>query len=76
MTTDPHAADAPGHEAAVAHHATEDHGEDSGHDDHGHVEEPLGPIDVWAWGAGALGILLGLATVACFVLATGIVTVA
>ena len=57
MTKDQHLDDAPGHEGAVGHHATDDHGEDHGHDDHAHAEEPLGPIDVWAWGAGALGIL-------------------
>ena len=50
MSTDPHASDVPGHADAVAHHATDDHGDDHGHDDHAHGEEPLGPIDVRAWG--------------------------
>jgi len=70
MTTDKHQDDAPGHDGAVAHHATDDHGEDHGHDDHGHAEEALGPIDVWAWGAGALGILSGLAVALAFFVAT------
>ena len=70
MTTDRIELDAPDHAGAVAHHLTEDHGDDHGHDDHGHVEEPLGPIDVAAWGAGVLGVAIGLAVALCFVLAT------
>lgn len=70
MSTDPHADDAPGHTGAVAHHAADDHGDDHGHDDHAHGEEPLGPIDVRAWGAGLVGAVLGLAVAAAFVLAT------
>lgn len=66
MTKDQHVDDAPGHPGAVAHHATDDHGEDHGHDDHGHDAEPLGPIDVAAWGAGALGLLAGLAVALAF----------
>lgn len=71
MSTDPHASDVPGHADAVDHHSTDDHGDDHGHDDHAHGEEPLGPIDVRAWGAALLGIVLGLVTVAGFVIATG-----
>ena len=75
MTTSPHDAhdgDAPGHAGAVADHATSDHGDAQGHDDHAHgAGEGLGPIDTMAWGAGALGVLLGLVVAACFVLATG-----
>ena len=75
MTTSPHDAhdgDAPGHAGAVADHATSDHGDAHGHDDHAHgAGEGLGPIDTMAWGAGALGVLLGLVVAACFVLATG-----
>ena len=70
MTTDRTELDAPGHAGAVAHHLTEDHGDDHGHDDHGHVEEPLGPVDVAAWGAGVLGVAIGLAVAVCFGLAT------
>jgi hypothetical protein len=70
MTTSPHDADAPGHEGAVAHHALDDHGEDHGHDDHAHAEEALGPVDRTAWGAGILGVVIGLVIAFCFVLAT------
>ena len=63
--------DTPGHPGAVGHHLTDDHGDDHGHDDHAHGEEPLGPIDVAAWGAGALGIALGVVVAVCFALATG-----
>jgi hypothetical protein len=40
------------------------------HDDHDHVGEALGPIDVGAWGAGILGAALGLVIALCFALAT------
>jgi len=63
----PHAAadlhDGPVHDAV-------DHGEDHGHDDHAHGAEALGPIDTWAWGAGALGLVVALIMVFCFGLAT------
>jgi hypothetical protein len=42
--------------------------------DHGgsaHDDEELGPIDVPAWAAGALGIAVGIVTAACFALSTG-----
>jgi len=71
MTVDQHEGDVPGHPGAVAHHTTDDHGDDGGHDDHAHREEPLGPIDVQAWGAGVAGVLLGLAVAVAFALATG-----
>jgi hypothetical protein len=71
MSTDPHAADVPGHAGAVAHHATGDHGDDHGHDDHAHGEEPLGPIDVRAWGAAILGLALGAVVAFCFAVTTG-----
>ena len=66
-----HETDAPGHAGSVAHHATDDHGDDHGHDDHAHESDPLGPIDAFAWGAGVLGVLLGLAVVVAFAIATG-----
>ena len=70
--TSPHDADRPGHEGAVAHHAPDDHGEDHGHDDHAHAdEELLGPIDAVAWGAGVIGVALGLAVALAFALSTG-----
>ena len=65
--TNPHADDVPGHAGATAHHLSDDHG----HDDHAHGEEQLGPIDVAAWGAAALGIALGIVVAVCFALATG-----
>ena len=71
MTADRHADDAPGHEAAVAHHLPDDHGDDHGHDDHAHADAPLGPIDVAAWTAGAAGIVVGLVIAAAFALSTG-----
>ncbi len=46
------------------------HGDDHGHGGHGSDEEPLGPIDVAAWGAGVLGVAIGLVVALCFVLAT------
>jgi hypothetical protein len=70
VTEDQHADDVPGHAGAVAHHSTDDHGADHGHDDHAHAEEPLGPIDVPIWGAGVIGVALGLAVVLAFILAT------
>jgi hypothetical protein len=71
MTTPKHDSDVPGHEGSVAHHALDDHGEDHGHDDHAHDDtDLLGPIDIYAWGAGAMGIVLGLAVVWAFALAT------
>ena len=65
MSDDHDPADPPAHEGAVAHHQTEDHS-----DDHGPAEEALGPIDVAAWGAGLLGLVIGVVIAACFVLAT------
>jgi hypothetical protein len=70
MTSMPHDGDAPGHDGAVGHHETTDHGDDHGHDDHAHAEEALGPIDVAAWGAGLLGVIAGLIVAVCFMLAT------
>ena len=65
MTTPTHASDQPGHESAA------DNGDDLGHDDQAHDDtDPLGPIDIYAWGAGALGVVLGLAVVVAFVRAT------
>ena len=70
MGTEPHDEDAPGHAGAVAHHETDDHGGDHGHDDHAHGEVPLGPIDGAAWGAGVFGVVIALLIAFCFVLAT------
>lgn len=74
MTAPTDDSDLPGHPAAVAHQATDDHGEDQGHDDHAHDDSvPLGPIDVFAWGAGILGIALGLSVALAFALSTGMI---
>jgi hypothetical protein len=71
MTTRPHDSDQPGHEGAVAHHTPDDHGDEHGHDDHAHGdEEILGPIDTIAWGAGIVGVVLGLAVALAFALST------
>jgi hypothetical protein len=53
-------------------HGIGDHGEDHGHDDHAHDAEALGPIDVQAWGAMAIGVAAGLLIVLCLVLTTTI----
>jgi hypothetical protein len=67
-----HDSDRPGHEGAVAHHAPDDHGGEHGHDDHAHADEDiLGPIDAIAWGAGVIGVVLGLAVAVAFALSTG-----
>ncbi len=48
-------------DALAGPHGQGDHGETHGHDDHAHGDgESLGPVDVFAWGAGALGIVAGL----------------
>lgn len=74
MTTDRHDSDQPGHAGAVAHHATDDHGEEHGHDDHAHDDtDPLGPIDAFAWGAGILGVGLGLVVALAFAFSTSMI---
>jgi hypothetical protein len=71
MTSSAHDTDQPGHEGAVALHAPDDQGEEHGHDDHGHGDyDILGPIDVVAWGAGVVGVVLGLAVALAFALST------
>ena len=45
----------------AVHHATDDHGDEHGHDDHAHAEEPLGPIDVGGLGCRRRsGVLVGV----------------
>jgi hypothetical protein len=59
---EPHGAASPhGSGDDVPEHEMDDAG---GHAEHGPGEE-LGPVDVPAWTAGALGIALGLIVVAC-----------
>ncbi len=54
-----------------AGHAAVGHGD--GHDapQHGHDDMGLGPVDLRMWGAGLLGVLIGLAGALCFALSTG-----
>ena len=43
-----------------------------GHDSHGEAEEaPLGALNLAAWGAGALGVAIGLITAAAIAIAAG-----
>jgi hypothetical protein len=73
--SDPHTIDAPDAAGAsgVDHHAATDHGDAHGHDDHGHEESALGPIDTAAWGAGILGVAIAVVIAACFVAATAVI---
>lgn len=65
---DPHADDS----KIGPHGSPDDHGEDHGHDDHAHGDgEPLGPLNMAAWGAGALGIVLGLVVALAFAASAG-----
>ena len=59
------------HDAHDAHDAGDAH---DAHDSHADAADALGPIDVFAWGAGALGVALGLVVAACFVLATATIS--
>jgi hypothetical protein len=51
-------------------HGQDNRGEAHGHDDDGDGPEPLGPIDVQAWGALILGIGMGLAVAVCVAFST------
>ena len=54
------------------HGSAEDHGETHGHDDHAHTgAAALGPFDRAAWGAGLLGLLLGLAVAVALATSSG-----
>ncbi|HEU4672108.1 MAG TPA: hypothetical protein VFS32_04350 [Candidatus Limnocylindrales bacterium] len=71
-----HDADAPSSHAG----AGRDHGPDDDaahhaaviddHDDHAHMGEALGPVDLTAWTVGVLGVVLGLVVAVCFALAS------
>jgi hypothetical protein len=68
-TTSP---DSHGSDAMAGPHGAGDHGEDHGHDDHAHGDgEALGPLDVQAWGAGALGIAAGVLVALVMAASTG-----
>ncbi|MEZ0240472.1 MAG: hypothetical protein ACAH65_06710 [Chloroflexota bacterium] len=60
---DPHA----GESIVGPHGAADDHGDAHGHDDHAHGAEAIGPVNVAAWGAALLGIILGLVVLLAFV---------
>jgi len=60
-----------GSDAMAGPHGAADHGETHGHDDHAHAPVALGAVDVTAWGAGALGILLGLVVAVALALGSG-----
>lgn len=62
------------HEALDAQNAHDAHDHDPHAADAADAADALGPIDVFAWGAGALGIALGLVVAACFVLATATIS--
>jgi len=64
---DAHASDATG----GIHQSTADHGGDHGHDDHGHADEIVGPVNVQAWAAGIGGLGIGLAIVLVMARAAG-----
>jgi hypothetical protein len=64
---DPHA----GESMVGPHGAADDHGADHGHDDHAHGADVLGPLDVPAWGAALLGIVLGLVVMVALIQAAG-----
>lgn len=58
---------------AHAPHATDEHATDDvhGHDDHGRGGSEVGPIDVQAWGAFAVGIAFGLVVVLALIQSLG-----
>ena len=61
------AATAPAHGAPAAHAAHAAPAHDDHEAEHG---DSLGPVDTAQWAAGAIGVVVGLAVAACFVLAT------
>jgi len=70
MTADPHEPSGGGDIAPTQEpHAVDDGGDAHGGDEHS--DQPLGPIDLPAWAAGALGIVVGVVTAACFAFSTG-----
>ncbi len=56
-------------------HGAGDHAQAPGHehDDHAHAEPVLGPIDWPAWGAGAVGLIVGLMMAAAFAVGSGLI---
>lgn len=66
-SSDTHASPHAGESMVGPHGAADDHGANHGHDDHAHGGEALGPVNLAAWGAAGLGIVLGLIVVFAFV---------
>ena len=64
---DPHAEDG----TTGPHGSPADHGADHGHDDHAHAPEALRPVNLVAWAAGALGVVLGLVVFLALGIAAG-----
>jgi hypothetical protein len=62
--TDPHPTEAP------TTPGDGDHGDHVDDHAHGSGDEPLGLVDVAAWGAGVVGIAISILIAACFALAT------
>jgi hypothetical protein len=65
--------------SALAAASHDMHGGGHGHDDdhgpgHEHAGEALGPIDVAAWGAGIVGVLLGAVIAVAMAMSTGYIT--
>ncbi|MEO7665343.1 MAG: hypothetical protein ABIV26_09475 [Candidatus Limnocylindrales bacterium] len=59
-------------DAMAGPHGVGDHGGDHGHDDHAHADgEALGAVNLAAWGAGALGILMGLVVALAMAMSAG-----
>jgi len=62
------------HMMTSTHDALDAHDAHADATDAADAADALGPIDVVAWGAGALGVALGLVVAACFVLATATIS--
>jgi hypothetical protein len=67
LHADPHASDA----MTGPHGSMDDHGADHGHDDHAHAGQAIQQVNLPAWGAGVLGVLLGVAVVIALAIASG-----
>ena len=72
MTTPTSGGGPPVHEPTVAEHVG--HADVIGHAAEGADDTtPLGPVDIYAWGAGVLGVTLGMAVAVAFALSTGMI---
>lgn len=72
VTADPHVNPHADDSMVGPHGLPADHGETHGHDDHAHADAAkLGPLDRAAWGAGLVGLLLGLAVAIALAMSSG-----